>query len=221
MIQQLCFDLGLIRQKKGCCLLLLAANIVYLIVGITVFHISLDYGAVFTFLVTAINIDVIMLMINLHMSGNGIYVSNYTSCIYFPTKRAHFFNSKVVIEVGIVCYQCVCSSLLYVLGNSIYKKSFVLEYWLSYIVPIIIVASVVSSTVMISSFSGNAFRIGIIVASTILGGVIGVFTSLLRDEQSKMKGVSLKTALIILCIMLGIRVVSYVIVRFIVKQVNV
>ncbi len=221
MIQQLCFDLGLIRQKKGCCLLLLAVNIAYLIVGITIFHSSVDYGAIITFLITAINIDVIMLLVNLHMSGNGTYVSNYGSCIYFPTKRKYFFYSKIVIEVGIISYQCACSSLLYVLSNVLYKKSFVLEHWLAYIVPIIIVASVVGSTVMISSFSGNAFRIGIIVASTLLGAVIGAFTSMLSDEKSHVKGVSLKTALIILSIMLGVRVISYVIARFIVKHVNV
>lgn len=221
MKQMLAFDLELILKNKSYCMYLAILQLIYVLVGISLFHKFVFPGVVATVILAAVNTYVLMATISCHTSSNHISLSNYASCVYFPVRRRHFYFSKAIITGCILCFQSVLTIAVLCLANGIHHKPMSVQFVLPYLLGIFMVVSFCSSITIITCFSGRAFQIGTAFYFTFVGAIAGGFSSVFGFSQGELPYISTQYAILTIVICIVVWLSASIIAQVIAKRVTV
>ena len=220
MKQMLAFDWELIRQKNYCVFLTIL-QLIYVLVGISLFHKFVFFGFIVTVILAAVNTYVLMAMVSTHISSNHLSLSNYASCVYFPVKRRHFYYSKAIITGCILCFQCVLTIAVLCLANGIHHRPMSVQFALPYVLGIFMVVSFCSSITTITCFSGRAFQIGTMLCFTFVGMIAGGFSSAYGLSRGELPHISTVGTITTLAICVVAWLIANIIAQMIAKRVSV
>lgn len=219
MKQQLLFDLQLLWTKKKYRFFLVILNLTYLILGMILCFYNSLVCILMTILVTSINTFVVLGIANCHNTKNHQTTSNFALCIYYPIKRWHFYISKNLLTILVLCMQMIWSTIMVFGACLIHPIDFRWNEVLPYLYVIYLIVAIGSSIIIVTCFSATSFHLGSVLTFTFIGMVCGFFVGMFEDSSIP----SLHSSFfgIVALIVLGIWSLSNLLAYFISKHISV
>lgn len=218
MKKQLLFYMDLLFSEKKKMVSLVGVTLLYIFIGCIWFHrnqmIALFSSVLYATIITYVDTTIL----SCHVNMNHINVSNYSILRYYPAKKRHLSLGKTMIVIGGLFLVEVITILTFCLSSAIFQMNITISDILPYLLFEFCAVAVASSMSAITSFMGSYFYMGRIIYNTILGGFMGGFASMGRDE---ILGISNHTMLTIFLIFSGIWLCCEIITLFIASRFSV
>lgn len=197
MKKQLLFYMDLLFSEKKRMVSLVGVTLLYIAIGCIWFHrnqilvllSSVFYATIITYTDTTI--------LSCHVNKNHINVSNYSILRYYPAKKRHLSLGKTIIVIGGLFLVEVITILTFCLSSAIFHKSITISEIVPYLLFEFCAVALASSVSALTSFMGSFFYMGRIIYSTILGGFVGGFTSMGRDDIFRISNHTILTIFLI------------------------
>lgn len=218
MKQMLYFDWQLLIHKRSHVFFLGGICLAYLVLGLVTFGRFPIPAVVSSVIFASVTIYCVMGILCCHSLSNNITSSNYSLCIYFPTKRNSFFMSKNIFTLLVLCSECLITVGITYLSGMIYQVSVSRSTVILQMVGIGSSVAIISGVALLTCTSGRGFQIGTVFVCTVVGMVVGGLSGAMMHQDGEFHS---KGFLILLLCNFGFWLISNVIAQWIARKVTV